>query len=132
MDRKHSARLHERYKKRKAKAKTNKLIDRLTFNPQKQLSNCWNEDIFFLITQEAKKLKAEGFIILAMGDFNTRVGALKGLEENTPDTNRNSPMFFNFLQETNLLIINTLYTCIFLAILKSLLVLMPIEFDRLK
>ena len=68
----------------------------------------WNEDLFFLVGQEAKKLKQQGFIILGMGDFNSRVGALKGLEENTPDTNRNSPMFFNFLQEANLLIINTL------------------------
>ena len=68
----------------------------------------WNEDLFFLIAQEAKKLKQQGFIVLAMGDFNSRVGSLKGLEENTPDINRNSPMFFNFLQETNLLIINTL------------------------
>ena len=68
----------------------------------------WNEDLFFLIAQEAKRLKQQGFIVLAMGDFNSRVGSLKGLEENTPDTNRNSPMFFNFLQEANLLIINTL------------------------
>ena len=45
---------------------------------------------------------------MGMGDFNTRVGQLKGLENNTPDTNRNSPMFFTFLKETNLLIINTL------------------------
>ena len=43
-----------------------------------------------------------------MGDFNTRVGAIEGLEGNTPDTNRNSPMFFNFLQEANLFIVNTL------------------------
>ena len=35
MDNKHSARTQELFKKRKAKAKTNKLIDRLTFNPQK-------------------------------------------------------------------------------------------------
>ena len=35
MDKKNSARLQKLYKKRKAKTKTNKLIDRLTFNPQK-------------------------------------------------------------------------------------------------
>lgn len=68
----------------------------------------WNEDLFFLITQESKKLKQQGFIVLVMGDLNSRVGALQGLEDNTPDTNRNSPMFFNFLKEANLLIINTL------------------------
>ena len=68
----------------------------------------WNDDLFHLITLEAIRLKREGFIILAMGDFNSRVGAIKGLENNTPDTNTNSPKFFNFLNETNLLIINTL------------------------
>ena len=68
----------------------------------------WNEDLFYLITQEAIRLKQQGFIVLAMGDFNSRVGSIKGLEKNTPDTNNNSPMFFNFLNETNLLIVNTL------------------------
>ena len=68
----------------------------------------WNEDLFYLITQEAIKLKQQGFIVLAMGDFNSRVGAIKGLEDNTPDTNRNTPMFLNFLNEVNLMIINTL------------------------
>ena len=68
----------------------------------------WNEDLFFLLTQEAKSLKQRGFIVMCLGDFNTRVGNLKGLDKNTPDTNRNSPMFFTFLKETNLLIINTL------------------------
>ena len=37
-----------------------------------------------------------------MGDFNTRVGCLKGLEGNPPDHNQNTSMFLNFL------IINTL------------------------
>ena len=68
----------------------------------------WNEDLFFLMKEEAKVLKQQGFMVLAMGDFNTRVGRLPGLEENTPDTNDNFPMFSNFLNETNLLIINTL------------------------
>ena len=68
----------------------------------------WNEDLFYLLTQEAKKLQQQGFTILAMGDFNSRVGVIEGLEGNTPDQNRNSPLFFNFLNEINLLIINTL------------------------
>ena len=68
----------------------------------------WNEDLFFLVTQEALKLKQKGFIILSMGDFNSRVGNMKGLEGNTPDHNQNTPMFLNFLNEVNLLIINTL------------------------
>ena len=58
----------------------------------------WNEDLFFLLTQEATKLKQQGFTILAMGDFNTRVGAIPGLENNTPDHNQNTPLFFNFLK----------------------------------
>ena len=68
----------------------------------------WNEDLFFLLTQEARSLKQQGFTILAMGDFNTRVGVIPGLEGNTPDHNQNTPLFFNFLNEINLLIINTL------------------------
>ena len=68
----------------------------------------WNEDLFFLVTQEALKLKQKGFTILSMGDFNSRVGIMKGLEANTPDHNQNTPMFLNFLTEVNLLIINTL------------------------
>ena len=68
----------------------------------------WNEDLFLLIKEEAIKLKQQGFLVLAMGDFNSRVGCLKGLEGNTPDHNQNTPMFLNFLKEVNLLIINTL------------------------
>ena len=68
----------------------------------------WNEDLFFLLTQEATKLKQQGFTILAMGDFNSRVGAIPGLENKTPDHNQNTPLFFNFLNEVNLLIINTM------------------------
>ena len=70
----------------------------------------WNEDLFYLITQEAIKLRKQGFMVLAMGDFNSRVGALPGLEGNTPDINRNQPMFMNLLTEVNLLILNTLPT----------------------
>jgi hypothetical protein len=68
----------------------------------------WNEDLFQLITQEAIKLRKQHFIVLAMGDFNSRVGSISGLEGNTTDTNRNTPMFINFISEVNMLIINTL------------------------
>ena len=68
----------------------------------------WNEDLFHLITQEAIKLRQQGFITLAMGDFNTRVGQIPGLEGNTPDTNYNTPKFLTFLSQVNLVIINTL------------------------
>ena len=68
----------------------------------------WNKDLFTLIIQEATKLKREGFVILAMGDFNARVGRLPGMEGNTPDTNENYPLFMDFVEEVNLVIINTL------------------------
>ena len=68
----------------------------------------WNEDLFFLVTQESLQLRNQGFIVLSLGNYNTRVGCIPGLEENTPDLNKNSPMFLNFLQQVSLLIINTL------------------------
>ena len=43
-----------------------------------------------------------------MGDFNTRVGSIPGLEDYTPDTNQNTPMFLNFVSEVNMVIINSL------------------------
>ena len=68
----------------------------------------WNSDLLFLLGQEAQILKRQGFVILALGDFNTRVGRLPGLEGNSPDVNQNYPLFMNFLQETNMMIVNTL------------------------
>ena len=68
----------------------------------------WNEDLFFMMTQEAIKLRRQGFMILAMGDFNSRIGQVTGLEGNTPDTNRNQPMFMSFITEVNLFIVNSL------------------------
>ena len=68
----------------------------------------WNEDLFSLVTSEALLLRKRGFCCLAMGDFNTRVGVLPGLEGNTPDTNANYPMFLSFITQVNMTIINTL------------------------
>ena len=39
----------------------------------------WNEDLFHLVTQEAKSLRRQVFIVLAIGNFNTRVGNIPGL-----------------------------------------------------
>ena len=36
----------------------------------------WNEDLLFLLGQEAKLLKHQGFMVLALEDFNTRVSRL--------------------------------------------------------
>ena len=68
----------------------------------------WNEDLFSLITQEAIWLRRQGFIVLAMGDFNSRVGNIPGLEKNTPDHNSNTSKFMRFIEEVNLMIVNTL------------------------
>ena len=71
----------------------------------------WNQDLFQMISKEVNYLREKGFMVLAMGDFNTHVGEISGLEGNHPDVNRNFPMFSNFLSETNLVMINTLDIC---------------------
>ena len=68
----------------------------------------WNDDLFNLVTQEAILLRRQGITCLAMGDFNTRVGDIPGLEGNTPDTNSNYPNFMSFIAQVNMTIINTL------------------------
>ena len=68
----------------------------------------WNNDLFSLLTEETHVLRSQGFSILALCDFNTRVGRLKGMEENLPDVNNNYPMFLNFIESSNLVIVNTL------------------------
>ena len=68
----------------------------------------WNEDLFGMITKEAIQLRQQGFVTLALGDFNSRVGQIAGLEGNTPDINRNQPMFMSLITEVNLVIVNTL------------------------
>ena len=59
----------------------------------------WNQDLFSLVTQEAIILRQQGLCCLAMGDFNTRVGQLPGLEGNLPGTNSNFPAFMNFIMQ---------------------------------
>ena len=71
----------------------------------------WNEHLFHMISKEAVYLKQKGFMLLAMGDFNTRVGQMPGLEGNLPDVNRNFTMFTNLISQSSLVIINTLPLC---------------------
>ena len=71
----------------------------------------WNRDLFQMMTIEALQLREEGYIILAMGDFNSHVGQIHGLEGNKPQVNDNEPMFTGFIEEVNLSIINTLPLC---------------------
>ena len=68
----------------------------------------WNESLFHLLSLELAKLREHGFMTLCMGDFNSRVGQIPGLEKNTPHINKNGPMFLNFCLQANLVIINTL------------------------
>ena len=58
--------------------------------------------------QLVAETSSQGFSILALGDFNTRVGRIKGMEDNLPDVNNNYPMFLNFIESSNLVIVNTL------------------------
>ena len=71
----------------------------------------WNEDLFSLLTREALSLRTNGYMILAMGDFNSKIGQIPGLEDNSPIVNRNEPMFNGFITDVNLYIINTLPIC---------------------
>ena len=56
----------------------------------------WNENLFALLTEEALVLKAQGFSILALGDFNTRVGQLPGLETSLCDPGKDHLHQVNF------------------------------------
>ena len=68
----------------------------------------WNEDLFSLISCEAIDLRKKGFVVFALGDFNSWIGQVEGLEDNHPEYNRNSSRIIRFLEEVNLMVINTL------------------------
>ena len=53
----------------------------------------WNSDLFGFMIQEANLLKDMGFTIVALGDFNSHVGRINGMEQNKPGTNANSTFF---------------------------------------
>ena len=40
----------------------------------------WNQDLFSLMSDEIKILRMQGFFVLALGDFNSRVGRIPGLD----------------------------------------------------
>ena len=77
-------------------------------NNQNNNNIVWNEDLYSLLIQECILLKNQGFVVLALGDFNARLGEIRGLEGNNPDRNSNAPLFMDFVKQTQLLIINTL------------------------
>ena len=39
----------------------------------------WNEDLFHLMSIELTKLRDQGFLVLCLGDFNSRIGRIPGL-----------------------------------------------------
>ena len=59
----------------------------------------WNEDLFCLMTAEVKRIREHGFTVISMGDFNSRIGKIKGLESNRPDKNRNAIMFMDYVSQ---------------------------------
>ena len=61
-----------------------------------------------MMTMEGSNLHRRGFGVIALGDFNARVGKIPGLEDNTPGLNDNTPLFRSFIQSLNLLILNSL------------------------
>ena len=61
-----------------------------------------------MMTSEIIALRNRGFAVVALGDFNARVGQIPGLEDNSPTLNSNSPLFKNFINTLNLTILNTL------------------------
>ena len=67
----------------------------------------WNRDLYALLVEEGMALKSQGFAVLAMGDFNSRVGRMPGLPGNTPDVNQNGFIFLDFLETLGLEVLNS-------------------------
>ena len=58
-----------------------------------------------MMTSEVVTLRHRGFAIVALGDFNAKVGQIPGLENNKPDLNTNTPLcntFTNSIHGINL------------------------------
>ena len=70
----------------------------------------WNKDLYSLMIAECQVLKSKRYQLLAIGDFNAKVGRIPGLAGNTLDHNRNAPLFQNFISMVGLFILNTLPT----------------------
>ena len=62
------------------------------------------------MTEECGVLKLQHYQLLAIGDFNAKVGQIPGLADNTPDCNRNAPLFHEFVSSVGLFILNTMPT----------------------
>ena len=61
----------------------------------------WNERIYLVVQIEAAILRAQGYRVVFLGDFNGHVGAGRdGVAGNKPGINRNGRRFLDFLDST--------------------------------
>ena len=70
----------------------------------------WNDLMYLVLKLESAKLRAEGYRIVFIGDFNAHTGNTPGLgvSGNKPDVNQNGRRFFSFLDDTDCCHINGL------------------------
>ena len=68
----------------------------------------WNTDLYDMMIHEAAVLRRLGFAIVALGDYNAKVGKIPGMDGNHPNLNSNSHLFSAFVKSLNLTILNTL------------------------
>ena len=68
----------------------------------------WNDGILHVLLLEAASLRSQGYRVVFMGDFNSRVGSApgKGIAGNTPDITKNGERFIAFLNGGNFTHIN--------------------------
>ena len=64
-----------------------------------------------MMQTEATALRQRGFAVIALGDFNSKVGKIPGLEGNHDGENSNTNLFKTFVKSLNLVILNTLPIC---------------------
>ena len=71
----------------------------------------WNDLIYLVVKLEAAKLRAEGYRVVLIGDFNSHIGNVRGrgIEGNRADINPNGHRFLNFLDDTDSCHVNGLY-----------------------
>ena len=68
----------------------------------------WNNDLYTMMKQEVGVLRTRGFAVIALADFNAKIGKVPGLENNIDTLNSNTPFFKNFVKSLDLTILNTL------------------------
>ena len=71
-------------------------------------NSSWNDGMYWILQQEISSLRAEGYRVLLVGDFNAHIGnvAGQGIPGNNADINKNGERFLEFLMNNNLTHIN--------------------------